>query len=67
MSGLKGLLKRLGLVGAVVLAWLMDDLLIFIPDNSVYSAMKFYMDLVKIDNVETRIAGFKSFWSGSAE
>jgi len=61
MNIFKQLLQKAGLVAAAVTLWLLDDLLIFLPDAAVWSITEYVLQLF---GRKDRMAALKAYWTG---
>ena len=61
MNIFKQLLQKGGLVAAVAALWLLDDLLVFLPDEAVWSMTEY---VLKLFGRADRFAHLKAYWIG---
>jgi len=61
MNLLRQLAKKLGLPVAVVALWLLDDLVVFLPDAAVWAITNGVLNLFGLSD---RQKALKAFWTG---
>jgi len=61
MSVFKQLLQKAGLVAGVVALWLLDDLIIFLPDEAVWSMTEY---VLKLFGRADRMVHLRAYWTG---
>ena len=66
MNLIKQMMQKIGMVGAVVLLWILDDATFFLPDNVVWSLVDSFLKIVHFGQ-DTRIQGLKEFWTGQRQ
>ena len=64
MNLIKMMTQKVGMVAAVVLLWLLDDLAFFLPDSVVWSLTDAFLKIVHFGQA-SRIEGLREYWTGS--
>jgi len=62
MNIFKQLLQKAGLVAGIGALWVLDDLLIFLPDQAVWSMTEYVLQLF---GHKDRMDALKLYWLGS--
>ena len=66
MNILKQILKLLGskagLICGVLVLWVLDDVLMFLPDKAVWFAMKALLGFI---GWKDRVEGLRTYWTGT--